>query len=53
MHHPVVSRLVNDHRPGRLVDLEILADLKIMDLKFLISNINYLIFYQILGFRHC
>ena len=26
----VFSRLVNDHRPGRLVDLEILADLKIM-----------------------
>ena len=23
-------RLVNDHRPGRLVDLEILADFKIM-----------------------
>ena len=24
------GRLVNDHRPGRLVDLEILADLKII-----------------------
>lgn len=27
---PLLSRVANDHRPGRLVDLEIVVELKIM-----------------------
>ena len=30
MNHYVITRVVDDHRPGRLVDLEILTDFKIM-----------------------
>lgn len=40
------TRLVNYHRPGRLVNLENLADLKIINI--LIGNLIYLKSYQIL-----